>query len=188
MSNALLWVHHPVCLPTFEQWCSLDPKAPGDLRAQYLALLDAVDVDGSGVEALSKISDEAVISAGAITKAIDEERLGPGLGTFRGCSDGDWMKGGAMQWQRSGGFAAGLKAHGVKLIIVGDLVDEWYLYSIAHPIKTPDDVTDNLKRYYPAEMVQRLEKHFPSLPSDADEETCARLFGEVLSDGQGAST
>ncbi|KZV99974.1 alpha/beta-hydrolase [Exidia glandulosa HHB12029] len=162
----------------------LDAKTPAELRTQYLALLNALDITETGGEGLSILSDAKKTPATSITTAIDEERLGPGLGTFRGCSDGDWMKLGAMQWQRSGGFAAGLKAHGVKSIIIGDLVDEWYLYSIAHTIKTPDDVPDNLKRYYSEAMVERLMKHYPSLPSDADEESCARLCGEILSDGQ----
>lgn len=162
----------------------LNPKTPAELRTQYQALLKAVNIDPEDPNALSRLSDPEQVSAADITSAIDEERLGPGLGTFRGCTDGQWMQPGAMEWQRNGGFAAGLKAHGVKFVVLGDLVDEWYLYSIAHPIATPQDVTDNLKRYYPADMVEKMEKQFPELPKDADEETCARRFGDILSDGQ----
>ncbi|EJD48329.1 carboxylesterase [Auricularia subglabra TFB-10046 SS5] len=162
----------------------LNPKSPPELRAQYQALLRAVNIDPADHNAFSRLLDPDQVSADEITSAIDEERLGAGMGTFRGCTDSQWMKPDPMGWQRSGGLAAGLKAHGVNFVVFGDLIDEWYLYSIAHPISTLQDVTDNLKRYYPADMVEKMEKQFPELPKDADEETCARRFGDILSEGQ----
>ncbi|KAF8957122.1 Alpha/Beta hydrolase protein [Flammula alnicola] len=58
------------------------------------------------------------------------------FGTFRGCLADDWVNvnPGLVEWQRSGGLARGLQEHGVRSVVVGDLIEEWYLYSIAHPI------------------------------------------------------
>lgn len=101
-------------------------------------------------------------------------------GTFRGCYSAPWLPADPMTWQRSGEFARALRAKGVKSIAVGDLTEEWYLYSIAHPIRTKADVVENLDRYYPAHLVQRILEQY-AWPSKGGLE---RLFGEVLSDGQ----
>lgn len=89
-----------------------------------------------------------------------------------------------MIWQRSGDFARALKAKGVRSIVVGDLTEEWYLYSIAHPVRTVRDVRHNADRYYPAEVVERLLGMYRALPDDAPEDEVKRLFGELMSDGQ----
>jgi hypothetical protein len=89
-----------------------------------------------------------------------------------------------MTWQRSGGFAKGLWDKGVRSIIVGDLTEEWYLYSIAHSLGSPRDIAANLSRYYPGDMVQRMVSMYKTLPDDAGTPEVERLFGEILSDGQ----
>jgi hypothetical protein len=89
-----------------------------------------------------------------------------------------------MTWQRSGAFAEGLLKHGVKSIVVGHLAEEWYLYSIAHPINTVSDIAPNLERYYEKEMVHDLIGKFEPLTEDASAEACARRYGEILCDGQ----
>lgn len=68
--------------------------------------------------------------------------------------------------------------------MVGDLIAEWYLYSIPHPIESPKDIVPNLERYYTKDMVMKLLEHYPELPEDATSEESQRLFGEVLSDSQ----
>lgn len=90
-----------------------------------------------------------------------------------------------MERQADGMFAKLLKEKGVKSVVIGDLRDEWYLYSIAHPIKTPQDVRDNLRRYYRDDIVDRLLKVYKPLGKNASPEACAKLFGRILSDGQG---
>lgn len=72
-----------------------------------------------------------------------------------------------MAWQRSGGLAKGLRDHGVRSIVVGDLTEEWYLYSIAHPIPTTSDIVPNLRRYLPADVVEKLVKRWRKIPDDA---------------------
>jgi len=89
-----------------------------------------------------------------------------------------------MTWQRTGGLARGLLKHGVRSVIVGDLSEEWYLYSIAHPIKQKQDIQQNLERYYSAEMVQDMIKIYGSLPDDAEAEEFEKLFGIILATGQ----
>ena len=41
----------------------------------------------------------------------------------------------------------------MKSIVVGDLTEEWYLYAIAYPVSTVDDIKTNLGRYYPLQVV-----------------------------------
>jgi hypothetical protein len=89
-----------------------------------------------------------------------------------------------MTWQRTGGLAKGLWDKGVRSIITGDLKEEWYLYSIAHPVVSPRDITHNLERYYPIDVVERMRRIYRTLPEDAHVEDVERLFGEILSDGQ----
>ena len=119
----------------------------------------------------------------SITKVIETEVLGP-YGTFRGCLADDWIsvKPGPVAWQRSGELGRGLLAHGVKCVVIGDLTEEWYLYSIAHPIEGPQDILWNLERYFPTDVAKNLITEFR--PPLADPKDAVKLFGEILSCGQ----
>jgi len=121
----------------------------------------------------------------SITKVIETEMLGP-YGTFRGCLADDWVsiKPGPMAWQRSGELGRGLLAHGVKCVIIGDLTEEWYLYSIAHPIEGPQDILPNLERYFPTDVARNLITEFPPLPTNAGTKEAVKLYGEIMSCGQ----
>jgi hypothetical protein len=92
-----------------------------------------------------------------------------------------------MARQRSGAFSNSLKAHGVKAIITGDLMEEWYLYSIAHPISAPGDILSNLNRYFPDQVSRKLLEKMTGSQNEKDTEKdvdAVKLFGEVLSVGQ----
>jgi hypothetical protein len=89
-----------------------------------------------------------------------------------------------MTWQRSGEFAHGLKAHGIKSIVVGDLTDEWFLYANLHTIQTPRDIAPNLRRYLPADVGKRMVSKWGALPDDAGSGEAKRLYGKILSCGQ----
>lgn len=91
-----------------------------------------------------------------------------------------------MTRQRSGMFSASLRAHGVKGIVIGDLTEEWYLYSIAHPISSPKDILPNLNRYLPEDVSRKLFDKIKRSARFRDREgnVAERLFGEVLSTGQ----
>jgi carboxylesterase type B len=88
-----------------------------------------------------------------------------------------------MAWQRSG-FAQSLRDKGITSILVGDLTNEWYLYSIAHPINSPNDIVPNLERYYPSDVVVKLVQQYDTLPENSTSEAAQKLFGEILSDSQ----
>ena len=119
----------------------------------------------------------------SITKVIETGALGQ-YGTFRGCLADDWVSvnPGPMARQRSGELGRGLLAHGVKCVVIGDLTEEWYLYSIAHPIAGPQDIQPNLERYFPTDVARNLIKEFR--PPSADPKDAVKLFGEILSCGQ----
>ncbi|KAH8988482.1 carboxylesterase [Lactarius akahatsu] len=161
------------------------PKTPEQLRPQFAALSRALGLDPDAVDTLSILRDPSKTRWKSITELIDSESLGA-HGTFRGCLDGAWLSNSPdpMTWQRTGGLARGLLEHGVRNVIVGDLSEEWYLYSIAHPIKQKHDVQQNLERYYPTDMVQDMIKIYWSLPDDVKAEEYERLFGVILATGQ----
>lgn len=95
-----------------------------------------------------------------------------------------------MDWQRTGGLARGLAAHGVRSVVVGDLTEEWYLYSIAHPVASMSDVVLNLERYYRADVVRKMLDVYLAGEGGGDggkertEEEYQKIFGMVLSEGQ----
>lgn len=107
-------------------------------------------------------------------------------GTFRGCLDGTWIGGSPdpMTWQRTGGFANGLRSADVKSIVVGDLTEEWYIYALSDPITCASDVWKNLRRYYSDELIEKIRVQYKPLPDDASVDESFRLFGEILSDIQ----
>lgn len=166
---------------------SLPPKTPAELRPQFHALCRAVGLDPAAPDALVKLSDPSVVPASAITHAIETDATGPEYGTFRGSLDGDWLatSPGPMEWQRSGAFAHALKRKGVRSVVVGDLTEEWYLYSIAHgAVHSTAEVRANLERYYPADFVDGALPLFRTVPEGAPVKDFMRLFGEVSSTAQ----
>ncbi|KAJ6561188.1 Alpha/Beta hydrolase protein [Mycena vulgaris] len=157
-------------------------RTPVESRPQFEALCRALKIDPTASNALELLT---AAPASEITKVIETDTLGTEYGTFRGCSDGDWLpvSPDPMLWQRTG-FAQSLREKGIKSILVGDLTEEWYLYSIAHPINTPKDIMPNLERYYSKEMVAKLVQHYKPLPGNATSGASQKLFGEILSDSQ----
>ncbi|KZS96571.1 carboxylesterase [Sistotremastrum niveocremeum HHB9708] len=160
---------------------AIDPKTSSELQEQFNALVQALHLDPSSPSILEILQDPIKTSWESITTAI--ESLGE-FGAFRGCTDGKWLPGGAMDWQASGDFGRSLKEKGVKSIVIGDLIDEWYLYSIADPVEKPEDVERFLRRYYQSDIVKKLVEVYKPLPNNATPEECKRLYGDILSEGQ----
>ncbi|KAI0692905.1 carboxylesterase [Cytidiella melzeri] len=164
----------------------ISPKSPRDLRPQFQAVCRALGIDPSLPDALSKLRDPNVTPASALTHIIETDKAGTENGTFRGCVEESWFPGtpDIMEWQRSGGFADALREKGVRSVVVGDLTEEWYLYSIAHPVKSMKDIELNLKRYYQDDFIKKTMEMYPAVPDGADEKEFMKLLGQVLSDGQ----
>lgn len=68
---------------------------------------------------------------------------------------------------------------------MGDLTEEWYVYALSDPIDGQADLEENLRRYYPERIVKRLLNSYEKLPTAAGKDEFFRLYGRVLSDGQG---
>ena len=145
----------------------------------------ALNLDPSAPDILSILRDLVKVPWESITKVIETDVLGP-YGTFRGCLADDWVpvKPGPMAWQCSGELGRGLLAHGVKCVVIGDLTEEWYLYSIAHPIEGPRDILPNLEPYFPTDIARNLMKGFPPLLKNADRKEAMKLYEEILICGQ----
>lgn len=162
----------------------ISPKTPAELRSQFQGLCTALDLDATSANVLNKLRNPELVSWQKLVYVIENDVFGENLTTFRGCFDGVFLPSDPMEWQRSGGFAKALQEKGVRYIIVGDLIDEWVVYSASHPVKTVNDVAINLERYYQKDMVEKILKFYPSLPDDASEEAVKKFFGEVLAEGQ----
>lgn len=96
-----------------------------------------------------------------------------------------------MEWQRSGNLARGLLAHGVKSVVIGDLTEEWYLYSLSHPISNIADIDINLERYYRPDVVKKMLEAYlgedyaeKNVLGGKSQEELERLFGQLLAEGQ----
>lgn len=164
----------------------LPPKTPEELRFQFQALCKSLDIDPAASDAIEKIGDPSDAPAETMAKIIETE-TNASWSTFRGCLDGSWLSDspGPMEWQRSGGFAAKLKEKGLRSIVLGDLTEEWYLYSIAHgPIHSMDEVKVNLLRYYQPDFVEKAMKMYRTVPAGSPTEDFMRLFGEISSAAQ----
>lgn len=144
-------------------------------------------MDPGTPDILDTLKDPLRVPWSDITDIIDSETdILEEYGTFRACLSDDWlsMSTDPLTWQRSRAFARSLKAHGVRSIIVGDLTEEWFLYSTPHPIETLRDITPNLRRYFPEDVVKRMVDKWRTLPDNASREEVQMLYGEILSCGQ----
>jgi hypothetical protein len=166
-------------------WHSNDPKKPTELREQYTALMKALGLDPSTEKDAGSIQNPEEVAWNSITSAAGE--LTP-YGTFRGCTDGQFLRSDMMKFQASPRFASALKAKGINFLVVGDLKDEWYLYSIAHPITDYASIGTNLRRYYPDAIVNRILQHYGKMQNDALQEEYEKMFGIMLSEGQGQTS
>ncbi|KAF8528531.1 carboxylesterase [Hysterangium stoloniferum] len=188
-------LHHVARLPAgvnspFQRVCmqsnaiATNPKTPRELRPQYEALLRSVGLNPADSSSLSAIKNVNQVTSQTLTDTIASSLVAHG--TFRGASDGEFLPGakGEMEFQASGRFAKAIAEKGIKSIVVGDLTEEWYLYSIAHPINSSKDIEENLKRYYPDYIVKTLVKAYGELPPNLSGDKYAELFGRILSDGQ----
>lgn len=165
---------------------SATPKAPAELRKQFQALCRALNLDPEASDILEILRDPAKISVESLLHVIENDAVGAEYSVYRGCLDGTWMPSALdpMSWQRSGNLARKLHEKGVQAIAMGDLVEEWYLYSIAFPVHSHEDVFRNLLRCYPSRIVEALFKMYATLPSSASAEEAQKLLGKILSDGQ----
>ncbi|RDB18578.1 hypothetical protein Hypma_000327 [Hypsizygus marmoreus] len=161
------------------------PQTPEEHRQQFNALCRALKLDPDSPDILAILQDPVRVPWSSITHVIETDILGA-YGTFRGCLSDDWIPSSPdpMAWQCSGGFARGLREHGVRSIVVGDVSEEWYLYSIAHSIQTPGDICPNLRRYFPEKVVNGFLDNWRELGEDAESEEAQKKYGEILSCGQ----
>ncbi|GLB41542.1 putative carboxylesterase family protein [Lyophyllum shimeji] len=162
-----------------------NPQTTEEYRAQFRALCLALDLDPGAPDILTTLRDPVKVPWSAITRVIETEALGA-YGTFRGCLTEDWLgtSPDPITWQRTGGLAKGLREHGVRSVVVGDLAEEWYLYSIAHPVHTTAGIAPNLRRYFPRDVVDGFLGKWRRIPDDAGSDVVQKLFGEILSCGQ----
>ena len=175
------------------------PKTPSEYQLQFDKLCRALNLNPSAPDILSILKNPAKVPWESITKVIDEpDVLGP-YGTFYSCLADDWLSAepGPMTWQYSRELGRGLLAHGVKCVVIGELTEEWYFYSIMiSPIRRYQDILPNLERCFPTDLSRNLIKKFAPdvarkllkeiapLSTNAQKDEAARLFGAIMSYAQ----
>lgn len=162
------------------------PRTLGEARTQFRALCRSLNIDPDGEDVLSTLRNRSKLQWRAVTDAIESGDLGIENSTFRGSLDNSWAATlpDPMTWQHTGELARALSEKGVRSIVLGEVVDEWFIYSTVHQVFDADDIEHNLRRYYPADVVRNLMTLYPPLPDDAPRVDVQRLFGKILSDGQ----
>lgn len=174
----------------------MSPPTIQDHHAQYLALCHALCLDPSDTNTLTILKDQEKVPWQTITHLIETLDAIPGtnpripFGTFRGCLSQDWWGSDTelMEHQRSGRLARGLKEHGVQSVVIGDVEEEWYLYSLSQPVRTREEVEVGLRRYFPEGIVRGLMRDWEEKgrfeavnEKDGEAAMWERVCGEMLS-------
>ncbi|KAF8335099.1 Alpha/Beta hydrolase protein [Amanita rubescens] len=156
-----------------------DPRTPEELQPQFDAFCKALELDPNSQDILDTLRDPVKVPWTKITKLIETEALGVEHGIFRACLSGDWIhtEPGPMERQRSGAFARGLWARGVRSIVVGEVKAEGHDYSVSHPLSSPSEVEPTLKRYFPDRFANKLIKGFERSKNGAEARV---LLGDSL--------
>jgi len=160
-----------------------DPKNDEELQPQFDALCRALKLHPYSRDILDTLRDPVKVPWTAITKVIESNALGIEHGIFRACLSDDWIPAetGLMDSQRSGNFARGLRGRGVQSIVVGEVSDEWYIYSVSHPMSSPQDCRRHLMRHFSDRIVRRLMSCFKEIPEDGDLEAARAVLGQAFS-------
>jgi hypothetical protein len=88
-----------------------------------------------------------------------------------------------MDRQRSGKFARGLRERGIQSIVVGEVSDEWYIYSVSYPMSSPQDCRGHLARHFSgsSRIMRDLMSCFTKISEDEDLEVAKAVLGQALS-------
>ncbi|WVQ95293.1 hypothetical protein IAU59_002388 [Kwoniella sp. CBS 9459] len=159
-----------------------DPLTPSTRNSQFQAFCQALNIDPSTPDILSRLRDKSEFPTERIIKAV--EAMGDQC-TFRGVVGTDgWVRADQVEYQRNGGLAKGLREAAVKCIIVGDVRDEDYFYKGVHFSESQAELVPNIARYYPWEQSERFLASYGPLAEDATVEEINNLLGRILADGQ----
>lgn len=152
------------------------------MQPQFDAFCRALNLNPFSPDILDTLRDPVKVPWTAITKVVESEVLGIKHGIFRACLSDDWIhtEPSPMERQKKGDFARGLRERGVRNIVLGELKDEWYIYSVSHPISSPQDVQRNLKSHFPNRVVDRLMLCFKKISDEDDPEVAQRVFGQAM--------
>ena len=157
----------------------LDPKDDLELQPQFDALCRALKLNPYSPDVLDTLRDPVKVPWTAITKVIESEALGIEHGIFRACQSDDWVptQFGLMDRQKSVKFARGLRERGVQNVVVGEVSDEWYIYSFAYQMSSPQDC----HRHFPDGTFWKLSSCFKEISKDEDLEVAKAVLGQALS-------
>lgn len=119
----------------------------------------------------------------ALMRAVDG--LGV-LGTFRCVAERGWAEPDTMAYQATA-LGRDLRAAGVAVVVVGEVLHEEVFYATTHATPTPADIAPNLHRYFgtrlAAEFVDLYDSFAPLQP-DAERRLAQRRFGTIMANAQ----
>ncbi|KAM6497366.1 carboxylesterase [Amanita muscaria] len=190
-------LHHASCLPEGKKApfqsavlqsnaILADPRTPAELRLQFQALCKALKLDPDSPDILATLRDPAKVPWHEITRVIETDVLETKYQVFRGCLSSDWIitSPGPMARQRTGEFSRKLKQAGVRSIVIGEVSEEWFIYSLTHPISSARDLLPSLLTLFNAPLIHNVLQCFKNLPENASIEEVKKYYGEVLSAAQ----
>jgi hypothetical protein len=160
-SNPTPFCWSSILLPSreisFERHHSADLKSSQRTGTPIRSPTQSSETGPRAADVLGTLRDPTKVPWFDITNAIEHLES---YGTFRGCLSDDWIitSPGPMERQRNGTSSRALQARGVRFVVAGDLTEEWYIYSIAHPIDGAEDIVTNLERYFSSLLVRGLMK------------------------------
>ncbi|KIY45083.1 alpha/beta-hydrolase [Fistulina hepatica ATCC 64428] len=154
---------------------------PEVAQAQFECICLVLGLDTSRLDILNVLQDAEKVSTPKLIEAVENVGV---MGTFRGVEAADGWVHEIVEFQRSGGLAAGLRKAGVTSVVISEVSEEWAFYQAVHPAKSVDELVPNLARYYPHAIAEKLVALYPFLPENPSPAAIDGLFGQIMADGQ----
>jgi carboxylesterase type B len=169
------------------QWsngCGVQPKRLPEAQQQFNDLLSVLKIPLSW-DKKQKLDALLGKSAEELVTAVDQMKQK----FFRPILDGEFMSEDLFQQIYSGKFGQRMRDLGIQTII-GDLTQEFHLYSNSYPPRSYEDLVDRLSWDYPRRIATAIcfpYKPFKSMPLRSEEDW-KNIFGKLYADMQIHST
>lgn len=161
----------------------VQPKAIKEVDEQYEELLTLLDIPLS-LTPEEKLSHLRNVSADKLMEVLPTMKQH----TFRAVSDNIFIANTLLLDLKSGKFSKLLLQKKNFNIVIGEVANEPYLYSVLDTPTSQEELIVQLENYYPTAAVKEMIKLYPTVPNSLPEveyhEQLRQLFGTIVADGQ----
>ncbi|EKD05160.1 hypothetical protein A1Q2_00546 [Trichosporon asahii var. asahii CBS 8904] len=160
-----------------------DPVPASERQVNFDSLCRKLGLNPRQPGILDALRDEALVPTLRLMRAVDS--LGV-LGTFRCVVEPGWVEADTMAYQATR-MGDDLRAAGVVIVVVGEVLQEEVFYATTHATPTPADIAPNLHRYFSTRLSSEfvdLYDSFAPLAADADRKFAQRRFGTIMANAQ----